>query len=456
MSHARYVFVHTFGCQMNVYDTDRMYEVLRKEEYQPTEDPAHADLILLNTCSVREKAEDKAWSMVGRYAALRERNPDLLVGLGGCMAARRGEELFKYGRPLDLAFGPDNIEELPELIKQARVRRGRQAASVKFLPRSKYRFPVAQAPTDGRVNAMVTVMKGCNKFCSFCIVPKTRGREVSKPPEEVVAEVERYVSAGVREVMLLGQNVNSYGQDLDVKGFDVRFSDLLRMVNGVEGLERIRFTTSHPWDATEDLAESFRDLSKLCPYLHLPLQSGSDRILEQMRRGYTYASYMEKIRRLREHRPGIALSTDIIVGFPGETDEEFEMTITALKEVQYDSLFSFKYSSRPDTKAADLEDSVPEDVKQKRLAKVLRTQALFTEAALQASVDQEIDVLVEGLSPRPALTPGYVQMQGRTGKNVIVNVDVKTQRAMPHSLVGRVLPVKITKARAHSLAGVLL
>ena len=456
MSHARYVHIHTFGCQMNVYDSDRMYEVLRQENFVQTADPAHADLILLNTCSVREKAEDKAWSMLGRYALLKERNPDLLLGIGGCMATRAGETLFKNGSPLDIVFGPDNIEELPQLIQDAQVRRGSRSSSVRFLPRSEYRFPHAEAPADGRVTAMVTVMKGCNKFCSFCIVPYTRGREVSKPPQEVVQEVERLVDGGVKEVMLLGQNVNSYGQDLDIKGYDLRFSDLLSQVNDVKGLERIRFTTSHPWDATEDLATSFRDLEKLCPYLHLPLQSGSDRVLQRMRRGYSYASYMEKIHRLRECRPDIALSTDIIVGFPGENDEDFQATIDALKEAQYDSLFIFKYSPRPGTAAARLEDTVPENTKQERLEEVLRVQAVFTEAALRSTVGSSVDVLVEGLSSRQRMEPGLIQMKGRTDKNVIVNLDVPGEKVSPHELVGSLVSVRIDKACAHSLAGTLL
>lgn len=461
MGHGRYVYVHTFGCQMNTYDAERMVESLAPHGYEATEDPERADVILLNTCSVRLKAEDKAWSALGRYVTLRERNPDLVVGLGGCMANRGKESLFKQGLRIDVVFGTDNIPELGGLVARAQARRGRRVHSTAFVPRSRYRFPTARVPADGRVTTMVTVMKGCNKFCSFCIVPHTRGREVSKPPGEVVAEVQRAVAAGVREVTLLGQNVNSYGRDFDLKeapppgvaaGQAYRFADLLAAVDGVEGLERIRFTTSHPWDATEALAAAFRDLPKLCPYLHLPLQSGSDRVLQMMRRGHTFDTYRGLIDRLRRYRPDIALSTDIIVGFPGEREEDFEATLRALDAIRYDSLFVFKYSVRPGTAAARLVDDVPAAVKQRRLEAVLEAQGAHGEAALARYVGGTQPVLVERVGLAPSVRGGGLQLSGRTPHNVIVNVALPSG-APPGAQPGAVLPVFVESARAHSLAG---
>ena len=453
MSHGRYVYVHTFGCQMTVYDTERMLEVMGSIDYTPTDSPERADVILLNTCSVREKAEDKAFSMLGKYALLRENNPDLILGLGGCMATRMKEKLFKRGLPLDIVFGPDNIAELPSLVRDVSARRGARAQSVRFLPRSQYEFPTAVPPTDNRVASMVTVMKGCNKFCSFCIVPTTRGREVSKPPQQVVEETTALVGAGVREVMLLGQNVNSYGHDLQRTGKDVTFADLLAQVNDVDGLYRIRFTTSHPWDATEALARAFRDLPKVCPYLHLPLQSGSDTVLEQMKRGYTLETYRELVTRLRFYRPDIALSSDIIVGFPGETEADFQKTLDAIQAIRFDSLFIFKYSVRPGTTAAEIEDDVPPAVKQDRLERVLEIQNQITQDSLTSYLGRTVEILVEGFGDRPAPGGSALQLKGRTESNVIVNVDVGEDMKKPWELVGTLLPVEITKARKHSLAG---
>jgi tRNA-2-methylthio-N6-dimethylallyladenosine synthase len=441
---------------MNVYDTERMFDALKAVDYHPVEDPTFADLIILNTCSVREKAEDKAFSMLGRYAALRENNPDLLLGIGGCMATRMREKVFKRGLPLDLVFGPDNIAELPDLVSKARAKKGSRTASVKFLPRNDYDFPIAEAPKDGRINSMVTVMKGCNKHCSFCIVPKTRGREVSKPPQMVVDEVRTLVNAGVREVMLLGQNVNSYGHDLRDQDVDVDFAELLKLVNGVEGLERIRFTTSHPWDATEALARAFGSLDKVMPYLHLPLQSGSDRVLEDMRRGYTLESYLELIERLRRFQPRIALSTDIIVGFPGESDEDFEKTIEALHAVQYDSLFVFKYSSRPGTTASKIVDDVPPEVKQARLLRVLEVQDTYTKKSLANFLNKDVKVLVEGTSQRITDEGTTFQMMGRTDTNVIVNIDMDGSIGAPLDLIGQVVEARIIRAQRHSLGAELI
>jgi tRNA-2-methylthio-N6-dimethylallyladenosine synthase len=453
MSHGRYVYIHTFGCQMNVYDTERMFQTLQDLDYEATSDAARADLILLNTCAVREKAEDKAFSMLGRYELLRRSNPNLLIGIGGCMSTRLKEQMFKKGFPLDIVFGPDNISELPRLIEEAELERGGRVSSFQFLPRSQYEFPVAIAPDDGRVSSMVTVMKGCNKFCSFCIVPSTRGREVSKPPAMVVDEVTRLVEQGVREVMLLGQNVNSYGHDLSRKSGDFDFAKLLHMVHEVSGLERIRFTTSHPWDATEELARAFGTLPKVCNYLHLPLQSGSDSVLQRMRRGYTLEKFVALVARLREHQPKIALSTDIIVGFPGETEDDFSRTLDAMNRLQFDSMYVFKYSERPDTAAARLTDDVPPEVKQERLLAVLKLQEEHTRRSLGQFIGNKEAVLFEGTSSRPDLSGQGLQMSGRTDTNFVVNVDIGQYRGNPMDLVGSIIDVEITESRRHSLFG---
>jgi tRNA-2-methylthio-N6-dimethylallyladenosine synthase len=452
MSTGRRVFVHTFGCQMNVYDSERMVESLRPLGFEETKEPIQADLILLNTCSVREKAEDKARSMLGRYDLLREANPDLLIGIAGCIASRAGKKLFAWGHGLDLVFGPDNIEELPQLVERALEKREKKICSTRAMPRESYRFPKAEPPKDGRVSTYVTVMKGCNKVCAFCVVPRTRGPEVSKPPGDVADEVRRLVDAGVREVTLLGQNVNSYGHDLAAgpSGKGSSFPELLALVNGVEGLERIRFATSHPWDATEELARAFAELDKLCPYLHLPLQSGSDRILEKMRRGYTLAEYEELIARLRHYRPDIALSTDIIVGFPGESEEDFRCTTSALEHIGFGSLFGFKYSVRPGTTAARLKDDVAPEVKQRRLLEVMEIQSRISASWLESFVGCELDVLVEGPSDR-AGSPA--QVTGRSPGNLVVNIDLDGGKP-PSSWTGSTVRARITAARQHSLAAV--
>ncbi|MCA9517004.1 MAG: tRNA (N6-isopentenyl adenosine(37)-C2)-methylthiotransferase MiaB, partial [Myxococcales bacterium] len=311
----RFVHVQTFGCQMNVNDTDRILQVLTPFGYAATDDPAQADLILLNTCSVRDKAEQKMMSQLGRLAPLKEYNDDLVLGVAGCVAQQEGERLLQKVPYLDLVFGPDHVGDLPSLLDRVRGSKERVSETT-FFKRKDYAFIEAEPPAEVRVSEFVTIMKGCDKVCSFCIVPFTRGREVSKDADMVVREVERLVAAGTREVTLLGQNVNSYGKDL--RGDRVpTFAQLLRRVDAIPGLERLRFTTSHPMDAIDDLIACFSDLRTLCEYFHLPVQSGSDRVLRAMRRSYTREGYLEKVAKLRARCPGIALSTDIIVGFPG-------------------------------------------------------------------------------------------------------------------------------------------
>ncbi len=448
----RYVHIQTFGCQMNIYDTERMLQVLGKDGYASTDDPARADLILLNTCSVREKAEHKMLSALGRYHRLKEFNDELILGVTGCVATQERDRLFKKVPYLDLVAGPDNIAALPEMVRTARASSER-AIETRFFNKREYDWIPLEPQNRGRVSAMLTIMKGCNKFCSFCVVPFTRGREVSKPADLIVEEVRRLVASGVPEVMLLGQNVNSYGND---RPGEPDFAELLALVNGVPGLERIRFTTSHPWDCTDALVESFSGhLNTLCEYFHLPVQSGSNSMLEKMRRGYTIESYLERIDALRAACPEIAMSTDIIVGFPGETEEQHAATIELLKTVRYESIFAFTYSERPGTAAARLVDDVPLPVKKARLKEVLELQNAITHARLQERFDgTTVEVLVEGLSSkasRPEVDAMFSsQLTGRTRTNVVVNFDRGGDTSFK---VGDVVEVAIDEVNSHSLHG---
>lgn len=458
----RLVHVQTFGCQMNVNDTDRILQVLAPHGWAATDDPAKAHLILLNTCSVREKAEQKMLSQLGRLAPLKEHNDELVLGVAGCVAQQEGAALLQKVPYLDLVMGPDHIAELPSML--ARMKGGeRRIAETDFYKRKEFRFVEAEPRDEARVSEFVTIMKGCDKVCSYCIVPFTRGREVSKPHDMVVREVERLVAAGAREITLLGQNVNSYGRDLVVDdGAERRalrdrppsFAELLRAVDAVPGLERLRFTTSHPMDAIDDLVQCFGSLRTLCEFFHLPVQAGNDRVLDEMRRFYTAADYRDKIAKLRAQCPDIALSTDIIVGFPGETDAEFGDTLRLLEEVRYDSIFAFKYSERPGTRAAGLEDSVPESVKKARLAAVQALQDRITRDKMAAMAGRVVEILVEGPSQRSARGEGSgFQMMGRTRTNLIVNVPVPFGDFWNKRWVGRLATVEIVEVKANTLFG---
>ena len=449
---ARKVYVHTFGCQMNVYDTDRIVQVLSPFNYSKTEDAAEADLILLNTCSVREKGEDKMLSELGRLAVLKEYNDELVLGVAGCVAQQEGARLLKKVPYLDLVFGPDNIVQLPELLHDVRGSK-RRVAQTEFFNRKDYEFMEPDPSNEpARVSEFVTIMKGCDKVCSFCIVPFTRGREVSKPVDMVVREVAGLVSRGCGEVTLLGQNVNSYGKDRVER--TARFAELIREVDKVEGLHRLRFTTSHPMDCIDDLIACFGDVPSLCEFFHLPVQSGSPRVLDAMRRKYTIEEYLGRVRQLRAQTDNMALSTDIIVGFPGETDDDFQQTLTLLETAQFDSIFAFKYSERPGTRAAQLIDDVDTATKKKRLAEVFRVQHPITAQRMQRYVGQTLEILVEGPSRNTdkALTDEW-QMMGRSRTNVIVNVPVPMGDFWANRWTGQLAQVEITEAKAHSLYG---
>jgi tRNA-2-methylthio-N6-dimethylallyladenosine synthase len=444
----RFVYIQTFGCQMNVYDTERILQVLEPVEYTATDDPSRADLILLNSCTVREKAEMKMMSYLGSFAQLKEHNPDLLIGVAGCVAQQEGDRLLKKVPMLDLVFGPDNIPELPGMVQKAREAGERIAITKLHKKKKGYDFIAGKPMTNGKPSAMVTVMKGCNKVCSFCIVPRVRGRELSKPCAEVVSEVGRCVDAGIKEVMLLGQNVNSYGHDRDD---GILFPHLLDAVDKVEGLERMRFTTSHPWDCTDELIDRFASLRTLCEYFHLPVQSGSNSVLERMRRGYTYDEYVERADRIRATVPGLHLSTDIIVGFPGETEEDFQRTIDLIHRVEYDGVYAFKYSERSGTKASQWEDDVPESVKKERLARVFEAADIYRNKRLATYADQVVEVLVEG--PAKASKPTNPQLKGRTRTNVVVNFPVQNAALGAWRWTGKLAQVRVTRVLQHSLYG---
>ena len=436
------LYIQTYGCQMNQHDSERILQVMKGWNYAPTDKAEHADLILLNTCSVRDKAEQKVYSALGRWRDLKERKRDLIIGVGGCVAQQQGESLLRRIPYLDLVFGTHNIHKLPELVRQVETL-GERPAELAF-----YRDPAYMENPSGRPEvqgpkAFVTIMQGCNKVCSFCIVPYVRGREISRPSEKILHEIRELVRRGVRQVMLLGQNVNSYGK---ASPRELTFPRLLHRINGIVGLERIRFTTSHPQDLCPDLIEAYAELDKLCEHLHLPVQSGSDSVLQRMRRGYRLEEYLDRLRRLRDRCPNVALSTDIIVGFPGETEEDFARTLAILQEVGYDEIFAFMYSPRPHTAAAILyRDDVPEEVKKERLARVQRLQSRISLQKNRMLIGEVQEILVEG----PAKL-GTGQIMGRTRTNKIVNL------AGPETLIGHLRAVRITGASANSLLGELL
>jgi tRNA-2-methylthio-N6-dimethylallyladenosine synthase len=442
----RRLFVQNFGCQMNDYDVERMRELLGRQGYDAVESADQADLIVINTCSVREKAEAKVASAAGRYKELKQQRPGLVLAIGGCVAQQEGARLLMRVPTADFTFGPDQIPALPELLDRQAQKRQRFAAT-EVIDVEDYRFLHAEPrPSSTKVTALVTIQKGCDNHCAFCVVPATRGREVSRPWRQVVDEVAAFVAAGAREITLIGQNVNSYhGMGADnPRGDGDDFAELLARVDAVPGLLRLRYTTSHPHDFTTRVADAFRDLPRLAHWLHLPVQAGSSRTLKRMVRDYTREQYLRQIDYVKSVCPDISLSTDIIVGYPGETDSDFAETLSLLDYVQYDSIYSFEYSERPDTPALKLalRDNVPAEVKAERLQQVQSRQREITARRLGRWVGRTAEVLVEGDSARH---PG--QLCGRTTGNEMVNF------AGPPSLMGRLTPVRIVGTRTHTLIG---
>ncbi len=433
------VYIKTFGCQMNENDSEKMLWLL-SEEYEPVKAPSEADLILINTCSVREKPEYKVHSEVGRFKHLKKRKPHLILGITGCVAQQKGEALVKRFPFVDIVLGTQEFYRIKEAIKLVKKGKGpvvwtelKDSFNLPFVP------PVRKLCSG--VKAYVTIMQGCDNFCTYCIVPYVRGREVSRPPEEILKEVETLASYGIKEVMLLGQNVNSYGKK--EKGFP-SFAELLKMVAQIEGIWRVRFTTSHPKDLSDELIEVIAKEPKVCKHLHLPLQAGSNRVLKRMNRKYTLEDYLQKVEKLKKLCPEIALTTDIIVGFPGETEKDFEETLKALEKIRYHEIFSFKYSDRPFTAAQKFEDKVPEEEKEKRLDAVHKVQERITQEIYQSYVGKEVEVLVEGRSKKdPSM------FMGRTSTNVIVNFIA----ALEEELIGTLVKVRVTSAGKHSLKG---
>lgn len=447
--------VHTFGCQMNAHDSDRMEEALKAHGWQPAASAAEADLIVLNTCSVREKAEQKLRSEVGKLAPLKVQNPGLVLAVAGCVAQQEGEKLLSRVKHLDLVIGPDNIAELPALAADQMAGAPPRARTVFDLDAPRF---LAATPRAGEapVSAFVTTMKGCDERCSFCIVPYTRGPERYRASDDIVAEVSRWVSAGTREVTLLGQTVDSFrdpalpppaSDDPD----ESQFPSLLRRIAAeVPELARLRYTSPHPRHATESLARAHAELDVLARHVHLPVQSGSDRILKRMIRRYTRAEYTRRARRLQAARPGMTLSTDIIVGFPGETEADFQATLDMVREIGFTSLFAFKYSQRPFTPALKLPDDVSEEEKSERLARLFEVAEAQTRAYLETLVGTTQSVLVEGPSKASA-KEGRAFVEGRTLHNAIVHVE-----ALPGlTPIGEVVEVTISRANKHSLFGEL-
>ncbi|MCW5610167.1 MAG: tRNA (N6-isopentenyl adenosine(37)-C2)-methylthiotransferase MiaB [Rubrivivax sp.] len=433
------VFIRTFGCQMNEYDSDKMADVLGAEQgFEKTDDPEQADLILFNTCSVREKAQEKVFSDLGRVKHLKKKG--VLIGVGGCVASQEGAAIVERAPFVDLVFGPQTLHRLPQMI-EARRRERRAQVDISFPEIEKFDH-LPPARVDG-ASAFVSIMEGCSKYCSYCVVPYTRGEEVSRPLEDVLTEVAGLAAQGVREVNLLGQNVNAWRGTLD--GAPADFALLLECVAEIPGIERLRYTTSHPNEFTARLIEAYARIPQLVSHLHLPVQHGSDRILMAMKRGYTAMEYKSIVRRLRAVRPGISLSSDFIVGFPGETEDDFEKLMALVDEVGFDSSFSFVFSKRPGTPAAALADDTPQAVK---LARLQRLQAAIEAHARRigaSRVGTVQRILVEGPSKKdPA------ELMGRTECNRIVNFDGGPQAAR---LVGQMLDVRITAALPHSLRG---
>jgi len=432
-------YIKTFGCQMNEYDSARMGDVLGAGAgLQPTDNPADADVLLMNTCSVREKAEEKVYSLLGEWRELKKQKPHLLIGVGGCVASQEGESITRRAPYVDLVFGPQTLHRLPDMLSQLK-RTGRAVVDVSFPEIEKFdQLPPARAEGS---SAFVSIMEGCSKYCTFCVVPYTRGDEVSRGFESVLEEVRQLAAQGVGEITLLGQNVNAYA-GLMSDGTMVDLATLIHYVAEVPGVERIRFTTSHPVEFSDSLVEAYANVPKLANHLHLAVQSGSDRILGLMKRGYTALEFKEKLRRLRAVRPSIAISTDIIVGFPGETERDFEATLKLVREANFDQSFSFIYSQRPGTPAASLPDDVTLEIKQARLA---RLQAQLNEQARAISesmVGGTQRVLVE----RPSKKDKQ-ELAGRTENNRWVNF------AGPMNLIGHFVDVAIVEARPQSLRG---
>lgn len=436
------VFIKTHGCQMNEYDSARMLDLLKEsDEMVVADNPEDADVLLLNTCSIREKAQEKVFHQLGRWRKLKDKNPALKIAVGGCVASQEGELIGKRAPFVDVVFGPQTLHRLPGLLKNQRE--GSPVVDISFPEIEKFdRLP---QPTASQCQAFLTIQEGCSKYCSFCVVPYTRGEEVSRPLDDILAEAVHLASQGVRELNLLGQNVNSY-RGLSHEGELIDLATLITYISAIDGIDRIRYTTSHPMEFNQNLIDTYETTPELVDHLHLPVQSGSDRILAMMKRNHTALEYKSIIRKLRAIRPNISISSDFIIGFPGETERDFEDTMNLIADIGFDHSFSFIYSARPGTPAADLKDETEESVKKQRLA-ILQARILqHANSISEAMIGTEVPILVTGPSKKD---PG--QLQGRTENNRVVNFS-----ADQHDLIGQIIQVQITDALPNSLRGQLV
>jgi len=435
----RKLYIRTYGCQMNEYDSDRMADGLKAAEaFEKTDDPAQADVILFNTCSVRENAQERVFHALGRLRPLKQARPEVIIGVGGCVASQEGAVIIERAPYVDVVFGPQTLHRLPQLI-EARRRSGRPQVDISFPEIEKF-DALPPAKVEG-CSAFVSIMEGCSKYCSFCVVPYTRGEEVSRPLDDVLTEIAGLADQGVKEITLLGQNVNAYrGMMSDGEAAD--FALLLEYLAEMPGLERLRYTTSHPLEFSQRLIDSYRRLPQLVDHVHLPVQSGSDRVLAAMKRGYTALEYKSIIRRLRAARPGVSVASDFIVGFPGETEQDFEQTMELVEAVGFDDSYSFMYSPRPGTPAAGFADQVPLEIKRARLARLQAALDASAKAISASMVGRFERILVEGASRK-----NPQELAGRTSNNRVVNFSGSSR------LVGKLVDVRISAALAHTLRG---
>jgi len=449
----KYFYLHTIGCQMNVYDSEQIAMRLATLGYEQTAAMDGADLIIVNTCTVRAKAEQKAFSFLGRLVRMKRNKGRLIIGVGGCMAQQEGQKILERMPSIDLVFGTQAIDRLPGMIQQIEARRCR-IVDVHMDETPNIPEVLDGLHAESQASKFVTIMRGCDNFCAYCVVPFVRGRETSREPQSILREIRALVKNGVKEVTLLGQNVNSYGKK---QNFGT-FPDLLASINEIKGLLRIRFTTSHPKDLSSDLIAAFRDFDKLCPHIHLPVQSGSNRILKRMNRKYTKEQYLDKVAKLRDTCSEIAITSDMIVGFPGETEADFEQTLELVKTVEYDGLFAFQYSDRPHAPSVKLPHKISELKKRERLQSLLDLQEKFTKRKNKVLVGSTQLILTDGLSKKqvsgePQSTDQALQWTGRTITNKIVNFFVDEAPANTESLSGKLIDVRIDKAYSHSLFG---
>ena len=436
--HTRLLYIETFGCQMNVNDSERIVSMLSDLGYAPSTSVRDADLVMLNTCSVRGGAEEKVYKRLSEYRSLKKHKPSLLLAVGGCVAQQEGEELLTQYPWVDLVFGTHNLHLLPDMVRAAES--GERRCETAFIDNDQRLDLFPPVKGGSRLSRFVTVMQGCDNFCSYCIVPYVRGREISRRSAEILDEVRQLADSGVCEVVLLGQNVNSYG----LKSGEISFAELLHRVADIEGIRRIRFTTSHPKDMSDELIDCFGQVGRLCGQIHLPAQAGSDRVLASMKRGYTRAAYLERISALKRVRPDIAITGDMIVGYPGETDEDFEQTLSLMEEVRYADLFSFVYSPRPGTKAAEVKEVMSREEKLARLDRLQKLQSLHSRELHESLVGTVQSVMVEGEGKKPG------QVSGRADNGKIVNFIGDT------SLIGGFSNVTIIQAYQNSLLGELI